>query len=85
MKPGDYIRPLGMGNRKKPVRKILSEMKLTTEERASWPLLAAGKEVFWIYRGPLSERVKLSPGTRKMMQIEIRKKASPDRFPSGIK
>lgn len=70
-RPGDFIRLLGMGGKRKAVRKVLSEMKLTSQEKALWPLVAGEREVFWIFKGPVSESVKITPETRRILQIKI--------------
>ena len=68
---GDWMRPLGMGKSKKLIKKILSEMKLTNVQKKSWPLLAKGSEIIWVYRGPISERVKITATTKKALKIRI--------------
>jgi|GEM_PF-4745848 len=46
-------------------------MKLTSQEKALWPLVAGEREVFWIFKGPVSESVKITPETRRILQIKI--------------
>lgn len=69
--PGDFIRPLGLSGHKQEVKKIFSSLRLTPDERRAWPLVAKAREVMWVYRGPLSEKVKLTPRTKKALQITI--------------
>jgi tRNA(Ile)-lysidine synthase len=67
----DFIRPLGMMGQRKALGKIFSEMKLTTVQKRTWPVIARGSEVLWIYQGPVSETVKIRPDTRKILQVRI--------------
>jgi tRNA(Ile)-lysidine synthase len=68
---GDWMRPLGMEKQKKQIKKILSEMKLSESQRQTWPLLAKGPEVLWVFRGPVSERIKIAVTTKKALKIRI--------------
>ncbi len=45
---GDYIRPLGMGTKRKSLKKFLNEQKVALAERANIPLLAIKEEVIWV-------------------------------------
>lgn len=68
---GDQISPLGMNGKHKSVRKIFSEMKLSSEEIQTWPLVVAGKEVIWIYKGPMADSVKITTETDSCLKISI--------------
>ncbi len=69
--PGDYFSPLGMGGRKKDVKKVFSEMKLKANRKQHWPLLVKGREIMWIYQGPISEKIKMSAHTKRALRIKL--------------
>jgi len=68
--PGDSMRPLGLQGRKS-LKKIMNEMRIPAAQRVRWPLLLSGENIIWVYRGPTSEEVKIGPGTKKALKIEI--------------
>jgi len=70
-KAGDSMRPLGLGGQRKTIKKIMSEMKIPAAQRDSWPILKMGREIIWVYRGPVSETVKISPNSRKALRIRL--------------
>jgi tRNA(Ile)-lysidine synthase len=46
-RPGDRFRPAHSGSEKK-VKDLLQELKVPQSERASWPVVAAGKQLIWV-------------------------------------
>jgi tRNA(Ile)-lysidine synthase len=46
-RPGDRFRPAHSGSEKK-VKDLLQELKVPQTERASWPVVAAGKQLVWV-------------------------------------
>jgi tRNA(Ile)-lysidine synthase len=67
--PGDRIQPLGMTGMKKLKRHFI-DRKIPVQLRAQIPLLVDGHSVIWIIGQMLSERVKLSDKTTKVLKIE---------------
>jgi tRNA(Ile)-lysidine synthase len=70
-RPGDYIRPLGLSGHSQDVRKLFTSMRVPVEERRGWPLLAQGQEVLWVYQGSMSEKLKITPQTKKALKVRI--------------
>jgi tRNA(Ile)-lysidine synthase len=70
-RPGDALRVLGLGGRRKDLKKVFAEMGVPQARRASWPLLCMGPEILWVYRGPLSESVRLGPGSRRAVRVRL--------------
>ncbi|MBN1596645.1 tRNA lysidine(34) synthetase TilS [candidate division FCPU426 bacterium] len=68
---GDYIRVLGMKRKRKAVKKVLAEMKISGQAQQQWPLLAAGQEVLWVFQGPMSEKIAIARSTKKVYKIRI--------------
>jgi tRNA(Ile)-lysidine synthase len=67
---GDWIEPLGMTGRKK-IKKLLIDQKIPREKRDKILLLADDVSVIWIENLHLSERVKITPKTGKVLELEI--------------
>lgn len=66
--PDDYIVVTGDGGTKKLTR-YFTDSKLEREKRESVPVVADGNEIVWIVGMRLSERYKISPSTKTVMQI----------------
>jgi tRNA(Ile)-lysidine synthase len=67
--PGDRIQPLGMTGMKK-VKRHFIDRKIPVRLRGEVPLLVDGHSVIWIVGQLLSERVKLTDRTTKILRIE---------------
>jgi len=67
---GDVMQPLGLGGQRKTIKKVMSEMKIPESQREYWPILTQGRTVLWVYRGPVSEAVKVTPATKKVLKIK---------------
>lgn len=67
-KPGDRIRPLGLGGSKK-VQDILVDAKVPEEERDAVPLLCDRAGVFWIVGHRLDERAAIKTSTQRALRL----------------
>lgn len=67
--PGDKIYIAGLGT--KAVKKILSEKKLSVEERSRVLMLAAGNDVIWLQNLKTSGLYKADENTEKIMYLYI--------------
>lgn len=63
---GDFMRPLGMGGRKKLLSDILTDRKIPLPLRNRLPVVAKGAEVLWIITGDISETIKTDGHTRSI-------------------
>jgi len=70
MRTGDRIRPLGMEGTKK-VAALLMDEKVPKARRRSIPLLADRTSVLWVPGVRLSDRVKMTDVTEKVVKAEI--------------
>jgi len=69
--PGDRIEPLGMGGKKRKVQDVFTDEKVPRRERAVFPLLVDRESVIWIPGLRLSERVRVTDRTGRVLKIEI--------------
>jgi tRNA(Ile)-lysidine synthase len=70
VKPGDRIQPLGMeGSRK--VKSYFIDLKIPRHLRTRIPLVLDSESVLWIAGVRMSERVKITDETRKILKIEF--------------
>ena len=70
IRPGDKIQPLGIKGRKK-VSSIFIDEKVPMIQRKKIPLLVDQKSVLWISGMKLSNRVKITDGTEKILRAKI--------------
>mgnify|MGYP004565366783 FL=1 len=67
--PGDFLIIDNKGSRKKLNRYFIDE-KLPSEERDRILLLCAGCEVLWVVGGRINENYKITPRTRRILEIQ---------------
>jgi tRNA(Ile)-lysidine synthase len=70
-RPGDRFQPLGMTDEKK-VGKFLTTAKVSRDLRERLLVLADRDGIIWVYPVRISERVKITAGTRRVLQLTIR-------------
>jgi tRNA(Ile)-lysidine synthase len=70
VKPGDRIQPLGMKGTKK-IKSYFIDEKVPLNVRKETLLLLDQESVIWIAGMRLSERVKISDKTRRVLKVEI--------------
>ncbi|MBI4396470.1 MAG: tRNA lysidine(34) synthetase TilS [Elusimicrobia bacterium] len=73
-RPGDRFTPLGLKGRKK-LQDFFVDEKVPPEERARVPLLEDRRGIVWVVGHRLSDRVKLTPSTRRILEIAAEKRA----------
>ena len=67
---GDYISPKGR-NITKPLRKLMSELKIPAEKRDKMILLADGNNILWAEKIGVSEMCSIKSTTQKVLIIYI--------------
>lgn len=65
---GDFLTVNSEGGRKKLNRCMIDE-KIPRELRERIPLVAAGQEVLWMVGGRMNERYKITPQTRRVLEL----------------
>ncbi len=73
IRPGDRFTPLGMKGTKK-IGDFLTDRKAGKYIRDEIPVLTDQKGIIWLVGYQISERCKLDNKTRKVLEIEIRRK-----------
>jgi tRNA(Ile)-lysidine synthase len=70
-RPGDRFRPLGLAGRKK-LQDFFVDEKIPRAERYRVPLLARAGAIVWVVGRRLADAVKLTPATRRIVEIQAR-------------
>ena len=70
VKPGDRIKPLGMVETKK-MKSYFIDRKIPRECRVRIPLLVDSRSVIWIAGELISDRVKVTEQTKKVLRAEM--------------
>ncbi|MGH7899159.1 MAG: tRNA lysidine(34) synthetase TilS [Candidatus Binatia bacterium] len=71
-KPGDRIRPLGLGGTKK-LQDVFVDAKVPRDDRRSWPVFHAREVVLWVPGLSRSEIATVTAATRRSVVIEARR------------
>lgn len=67
-KSGDYLVINEEGSRKK-IRRCMIDEKIPEEQRAMIPLLTREDEVLWMVGGRISEKYKITPNTKRVLEV----------------
>jgi len=67
-RPGDRLRPLGLGGEKK-LQDILVDAKVPARERDGVPLVCAGDQIVWVVGHCIDERYALQPTSRRAIHL----------------
>lgn len=71
---GELFEPYGLGGKKTKVGDFFTNVHLPIRARDHWPLVRCSDEVVWIPGYRISERCKVTNGTKHLVQIVLRKK-----------
>ncbi len=69
---GDRFKPLGMEKEKK-LQDFFVDQKVPRQKRTSVPLLVSGKDIIWVCGMRLSDKVKILPGTKRILKVSFKK------------
>lgn len=69
-RPGDRMQPLGMDGGKK-LQDIMVDCRLPAMVRDRVPVVCAGEDIVWVVGCRLSERFKVTPGTRSFLVLSF--------------
>ena len=72
-RPGDRLRPLGLGGEKK-VQDVLVDGKTPAEERDGVPLVCGRWGIAWVVGHRLDERAALGEGSRRALRLRFRRR-----------
>lgn len=70
MRPGDRFQPLGMKGTKK-LKDFFIDEKIPVDKRRRIPLVVDGASIIWVGGLRIAERVRVHPGTSRVLKVEI--------------
>ncbi len=71
-KPGDRLRPLGLGGGKK-LQDIFVDAKVPREERDGVPIVADDEGIVWVAGHCIDERVAVTKATKRAIYLTVRR------------
>jgi tRNA(Ile)-lysidine synthase len=71
-RPGDRIRPLGLGGERK-VKEVMIDRKAPVEARALWPVVATAGRVVWLAGLALDDRARVTPESSRVIRLRCRR------------
>ena len=71
-RPGDRLRPLGLGGEKK-LQDLLVDARVPREERDAIPLVCAPWGIAWVVGHRLDERAAVGEGSRSVLRLRFRR------------
>lgn len=69
---GDRFKPLGMSSEKK-LQDFYVDGKVSRGRRSSIPLVVSGRKIIWVCGLRLSDEVKITPGTKRVLKLSYKK------------
>lgn len=70
---GDRFTPFGMGGHSIKLSDFWINSGLPRRGRKKWPLICSGEDIIWIPGFRISEKVKITPKTRDVFRLSLRK------------
>jgi tRNA(Ile)-lysidine synthase len=70
-RPGDRLRPLGLGGEKK-LQDVLVDAKVPARERDAVPLICVGEQIAWVAGHCIDERFALDPTSHRAVHLLVR-------------
>jgi tRNA(Ile)-lysidine synthase len=68
-KEGDYFYPLGMGGKKKKLKRFLIDIKVPVHEKNRVRILEWDKKILWITGKRIDERFKVRESTKRVLKV----------------
>lgn len=74
-RPGERIRPLGMGGRSIKLSDLMINARLPERARRNWPIVISGGQVAWIPGLRLCEDFRLQADTKRVVHLALRRES----------
>lgn len=71
-KAGDYFYPIGMGMKKKKVKKFLTDLKVPLHEKEKVLVLESNQKIVWVVGYRLDERFKVTPSSAGIAKVSFK-------------
>ncbi len=71
-KAGDYFYPIGMGMKKKKVKKFLTDLKVPLHEKEKVLVLESNQKIVWVVGHRLDERFKVTPTSASIAKVSFK-------------
>jgi len=68
-RPGDRMRPLGLGGASKSLQDLFTARRVPRRARAGVPVVETGGEIAWVAGVAMSERFKVTDSTREAVRL----------------
>ncbi len=72
-RPGDSLRPMGMGGRAVKVSDLMINLKLPQRARRDWPLVVSEDEIVWAAGLRITEAACVTDDTRQIVKLVLKK------------
>jgi tRNA(Ile)-lysidine synthase len=72
-RPGDRIKPLGMGGHSLKVSDLMVNLQVPQRARRTWPLVCAGAEVLWVPGCRQADLARVTDATRRVVRLGLAK------------
>jgi tRNA(Ile)-lysidine synthase len=73
-RPGDRLRPFGMGGREKKLQDVLVDRKVAREERDLLPLVVDSTDrIVWVVGGPVAEDFRVTEASQAVIFLKARR------------
>ncbi|MHB8192502.1 MAG: tRNA lysidine(34) synthetase TilS [Bellilinea sp.] len=70
---GDRFQPLGMVQGTISIGDLFTNSKLPSTVRPKWPLVFSGDEIIWVAALQISDKVKITPNSRRYIHLRLEK------------
>ncbi len=70
-RPGDRMRPLGMGGHRKKLQDLFVDRRVPRKLRDGWPIVEAEGEIVWVPGLSVSHSARLTDSSRRVLRLDV--------------